>query len=291
MSNIPTELLRTFVAVVDMRSFTRAAQSLGITQPAVSAQVKRLQQLLGGDLMDKSAPGVMLTPFGESVLGSARQMLAINDRILTLAAEPADAATIRLGLPGDFVGDILWRTVAYSQGSRPDVGFHLKSCPSEILARELSQGDLDVAVIVSGTSPYADARYHWTEPMVWVRAALTRIDPGVPVPLVSHGDKCLMHRHVGEALERAGRAYKLSFTETSITSLATAVGAGLGVMALPRCASLPADLAIWADAPLPRLPEIICNVCVRSGAHEAADRFAQDLAAAYAAGRAPAAPA
>jgi DNA-binding transcriptional LysR family regulator len=48
MTNIPTELLRTFVAVVDMRSFTRAAQSLGITQPAVSAQVKRLQQLLGG---------------------------------------------------------------------------------------------------------------------------------------------------------------------------------------------------------------------------------------------------
>jgi len=49
MINIPTELLRTFVAVVDLRSFTKAAQSLGITQPAVSAQVKRLQQLLGGE--------------------------------------------------------------------------------------------------------------------------------------------------------------------------------------------------------------------------------------------------
>src|SRR5215469_10204964 len=141
MSNIPTELLRTFVAVVDMRSFTRAAQSLGITQPAVSAQVKRLQQLLGGDLMDKSAPGVMLTPLGESVLGSARQMLAINDRILTLAAAPAAAATtIRVGVPGDFIGEILWRAVARSQGEWPDVGFHLKSCPSEILTRELVQG-------------------------------------------------------------------------------------------------------------------------------------------------------
>src|SRR5262249_42113749 len=71
MINIPTELLRTFVAVVDLRSFTRAAQSLGITQPAVSAQVKRLQQLLGGELLDKSAPGVLLTAMGESVLGSA----------------------------------------------------------------------------------------------------------------------------------------------------------------------------------------------------------------------------
>jgi DNA-binding transcriptional LysR family regulator len=286
MSNIPTELLRTFVAVVDMRSFTRAAQSMGITQPAVSAQVKRLQQMLGGDLMDKSAPGVMLTPLGESVLGSARQLLAINDRILTLAAEPADAGTIRLGLPGDFIGDVLWRTVARSQEAWPDIGFHLKSCPSEILARELALGDLDVAMIVSDAGPHVGARYHWSEPMVWVRAPLTRIDPDVPVPLVSHGDKCLMHRHVGEALERAGRAYKLSFTETSITSLATAVGAGLGVMALPRCAPLAADLSIWDEAPLPPLPEIVCNVCVRPGVHGAADQLAQDLAAAYAAGRA-----
>src|SRR5262249_24618252 len=89
MTNIPTELFRTFVAVVDMRSFTRAAQALGITQPAVSAQVKRLQQLLGGELMDKSAPGVMLTPAGETVLVHARRLLAINDQILDLAASSA----------------------------------------------------------------------------------------------------------------------------------------------------------------------------------------------------------
>ncbi len=61
MMNIPTDLLRTLVAVVDLRSFTKAAQSFGVTQPAVSAQIKRLQFLLGFDLLDKSAPGVTLT--------------------------------------------------------------------------------------------------------------------------------------------------------------------------------------------------------------------------------------
>jgi DNA-binding transcriptional LysR family regulator len=286
MTNIPTELLRTFVAVVDMRSFTRAAQALGITQPAVSAQVKRLQQLLGGDLMDKSAPGVLLTPLGESVLGSARRMLAINDQILTLAAAPAvTAETIRIGLPGDFIGELLWRTMVRNQEAWPEIGFHLKSCPSELLARDIRQGELDVAMVVSGGERHNVARYHWSEPMLWVRSELTRIDPQAPVPLVSHGDKCLMHRHVADALDGAGRTYKLSFTETSITSLVTAVGAGLGVMALPRCASLPGDLAIWDDAPLPPIPPIVCNVCVRSGADEAADRFAQDLADAFAQGR------
>src|ERR1700746_1866297 len=100
MTNIPTELLRTLVAVVDLRSFTRAAHSLGITQPAVSAQVKRLQQLLGGELLDKSAPGVLLTPMGENVRGPARRLLPINDHILNLTAVPAaEAHVIRVGIP------------------------------------------------------------------------------------------------------------------------------------------------------------------------------------------------
>ena len=68
MLNIPTDVLRTLLAVVDMRSFTKAAQSLGVTQPAVSAQIKRLQFLLGFDVLDKSAPGVSLTPRGEIVV-------------------------------------------------------------------------------------------------------------------------------------------------------------------------------------------------------------------------------
>ena len=291
MTNIPTELLRTFVAVVDLRSFTRAAQSLGITQPAVSAQVKRLQQLLGGELLDKSAPGVLLTPMGESVLGSARKLLAINDHILNLAAvPPAEPHIIRVGVPGNFVGETFWRTVATSRESRPDLRFHIKSGTSETLVRELRQGELDVAIVMSGSDPLEDARFHWTDEMVWVRAPLTRIDPDGPVPLVGHGEKCVTHRQATDALERAGRAYSLSFTETSVSSLAPAVNAGLGVMALPRCIAQGADLTVWDDAPLPPLPTIVCNVCVRAAADEAVEQFAQALADAYAAGRTTASP-
>jgi len=68
MINIPTELLAHLCGGCGPAELHQGAQSLGITQPAVSAQVKRLQQLLGGDLMDKSAPGVALTQMGETVL-------------------------------------------------------------------------------------------------------------------------------------------------------------------------------------------------------------------------------
>jgi DNA-binding transcriptional LysR family regulator len=289
MTNIPTELLRTFVAVVDMRSFTRAAQSLGITQPAVSAQVKRLQQLLGGELLDKSAPGVLLTPMGESVLSSARRMLAINDQILHLTAvPPAEPHTVRVGVPGGFVGDTLWRTLARIRESRPDIRFHIKSSSSEILVREVRQGELDVAMVVSGSEPHNDARFHWTEDMVWLRGPLAPFDPEGPVMLVSHGDKCFTHRQVADALDRAGRAYSLSFTERGVTSLTDAVKAGLGTMALPRCATRDANLVVCDDAPLPPLPPVVCNVCVRAGADDMLEHFAEALAGAYMSGRAKA---
>src|SRR5450830_1432144 len=84
MTNIPTDLLRTLVAVVDLRSFTKAAASLGVTQPAVSAQIKRLQFLLGGDLFDRSIQGISLTPQGEMVVSYARRLLSINDQIVHL---------------------------------------------------------------------------------------------------------------------------------------------------------------------------------------------------------------
>src|SRR5256885_17254778 len=107
MTNIPTELLRTLIAVVDLRSFTKAAQALGVTQPAVSAQIKRLQILLGGELFDKSAPGVTLTEKGELVVNYARRLLSINDQILHLAAPRTLVEPLRIGLPGDFGGALL----------------------------------------------------------------------------------------------------------------------------------------------------------------------------------------
>src|SRR5437763_3100576 len=103
MLNIPTDLLRTLVTVVEMRSFTKAARSLGVTQPAVSAQIKRLQSLLGYRLLDKGRPGVSLTPRGEIVVGHARRLLLINDHILQAIGGGLDR-TLHIGIPADYGG-------------------------------------------------------------------------------------------------------------------------------------------------------------------------------------------
>jgi DNA-binding transcriptional LysR family regulator len=266
MTNIPTELLRTLVAVVDLGSFTKAALTLGITQPAVSAQIKRLQGLLGTELFDKSAPGVRLTSSGELVVNYARRLLSINDQILDLAGPRSPARTVRIGSTGDFTAAGISRGLARVRAKRPDLRFEVYNANIDALLRDLREGDADLAVWVSSTGPTLETRHYWTEPLVWVRGPATQIDEDRPVPLVSYGDECVFTRNAVTTLGETGRECELMLVGSSIVGLAAAVAAGLGVMALPRSRADIPGISIWNDAPLPRLPDIFCGIYTRGSA-------------------------
>jgi DNA-binding transcriptional LysR family regulator len=265
MTNIPTELLRTLITVVDLRSFTKAAQLLGITQPAVSAQIKRLQSLLGTELLDKSAPGVSLTSAGELVVNYARRLLSINDQILDVAAPRPTARTLRIGATGDFTATEISLALACFRARRPELRFVVQGGNIDALLKELRESDLDLVVWVSATGPVMETRHYWTEELVWLRAASARLDPLGPVPLVSYGEECLFTRNALAGLSREGRESEVVLTGSSIVGLGAAVAAGIGVMALPRSRANIPGVVIWDDAPLPRLPEIFCGIYVRGG--------------------------
>jgi DNA-binding transcriptional LysR family regulator len=279
MTNIPTELLRTLVAVVDLRSFTKAAHSLGVTQPAVSAQIKRLQNLLGSELLDKSAPGVSLTNAGELVVNYARRLLSINDQILDIAGPRLVAKTVRIGSTGDFTAAGIACGLKYFRTRRPDLCFEIYNSSIDVLLRDLREGDADVAVWVSSTGPTLDTRHSWTEPLVWMRSDATRIEPNRPVPLVSYGEDCVFTRHAITALGQAGREAELTFTGLSLYGLGAAVSAGHGVLVLPRSQAELPGLSIWHDAPLPRLQEVFFGIYVRDGADDRGE-IADGIAAA-----------
>ena len=175
--NIPTELLRTLIMVVDVRSFTKAAHALGVAQPAVSAQIKRLQFLLGTELLDKSAPGVSLTPAGETVVNYARRLLCINDQILDLAAPRLAAQTLRIGMTSDFAVPALGAALARFRAGAPDMRFVFRGGTADALQRDLREGDLDVLIALSPAGAAPDTPHHWPEELVWVGMPTTRIDP------------------------------------------------------------------------------------------------------------------
>jgi DNA-binding transcriptional LysR family regulator len=280
MLNIPTELLRTLVSVVDHRSFTKAAQSLGVTQPAVSAQIKRLQFLLGYELLDKSAPGVSLTSRGEMLVTHARRMLSINDQIAQLSGRLPTAQTLRVAIPGDFAGVKIPATLAQFRKRWPDIRFTVSATSFENMLRGLRQGDVDLAVAIANSKPSIEAHHLWIDQAVWVRSESTQLDPNAPVPLVSFGEDCSCRYTAVNALHRVGRDCDFVFTSRSIASLEAAVVAGLGIMVLPRGRVAQTSLSIWEDAPLPELPQLYCGIYLRQGGNrEALQELADEIAA------------
>ncbi len=286
MTNIPTELLRTLVTVVDLRSFTKAAQALGITQPAVSAQIKRVQMLLGGDLFDRSAPGVTLTEKGVLVVNHARRLLSLNDQILNLSGGRPTSQTLRVGIPGDFAGARIPWTLANFRLKWPDVRFNVQCGNFDSLLRDVRQGEIDLVVGVSATEPELPARHQWTDEAVWVRSEATEIDLSGPVPLVSYGEGCAYHSAAISALYQAGRDCEHVFVASSIVSISVAVTAGLGVTVLARgridrSPFLRTDLAIWEDAPLPKLPRLVFGIYAgEDDDRRVIDELANDIVAA-----------
>jgi DNA-binding transcriptional LysR family regulator len=265
MTNIPTDLLRTLLAVVDLRSFTKAAASLGVTQPAVSAQIKRLQFLLGGDLFDRSTQGVSLTPHGDAVVSYARRLISINDQIVDLSgAGPQPELVIRVGTPSDFVASILPDTLARFRVQCPDVRFIVRTDYYEPLMRQLRSGEVDVMIGLTMAPPH-DARHSNEQEVVWVRGNGFRFDPAVPLPLVSYGEPCTYHRLAVKTLRSAGLDWECVFTGPSLNSVANAVAAGLGVMAITRRRAITMGMTIWEDAPLPKLPDLYSGIYVREG--------------------------
>ena len=265
MLNIPTDLLRTLVAVVDMRSFTKAAQLTGVTQPAVSAQIKRLQYLLGYEVLDKSAPGVSLTPRGTIVVDNARRLLSVNDEILHLTSGQMPRQTIRLGIPVDYAGSRIPAALSRFRERWPDVNYNVGSAPVEEMLRDLQHGVLDIVLATFTERPTIEARHIWTQELVWVHGGAVEPDLDGPVPLVSYGGDSTCQRAAVATLHRAGLDCNFVFTSQSNASLLAAVAAGFGVMAVPRGRAIRNNLVIWEDSPLPKLPELYCALVVREG--------------------------
>ena len=265
MINIPTDLLRTFVAVVDLRSFTKAAASLGVTQPAVSAQIKRLQFLIGDDIFDRSTQGVSLTPRGDTVISYARRLLSLNDQIVHLGDNGLrPELVIRVGTPNDYVASALPATLARFRERCPEVRFSVRTDYYDSLARQLRSGEIDLLVGLS-IAPEPDARHCLAREVVWVHGKTTSLEPDSPVPLVTYGTSCIYHRLATQTLKEAGLDWEDVFTGPSFTSLKAAVDAGLGVMAITRRRANQDGNLIWEDAPLPKLPDLYGSILVREG--------------------------
>lgn len=230
--NIPTDLLRTFITVVDLRSHTKAARVLGRTQPAISLQVKRLEDLLETKLLKSDKRRLTVTDAGQALGARARQMLRINDEIVNHFSRESMSGWLKVGLPTDFSNAFLLEAVAQFVSENPDVRVDVESNLSSLLRERVYADQLQLAVAIA---PEPDAPFLIEKTSVtpfWVVAESFSSNPGDPLPIVCHPDPCEYVERMKLALRTSGRSWRTALVATNVEGLQAAVRADIGATAL-----------------------------------------------------------
>lgn len=258
--NMQTDLLRTFATVADLRSFTRAGEVLGRTQPAISLQIRRLETLLQTPLFDRNAGPLRLSPAGETLATYARQILFLHDEAISRLLKPALTGSVRVGIPNDYAVNLLSTVLADFMAATPGVTLDVACDISATLLRGLQDGRHDVVVATTKGDAGAPAAKLWADRLVWVAGPGAVAEGWSPLPLVTFPEGCVYRARMTETLSRAGIAWHIACTTSSLGSLQAAVHAGLGVTVLSVNTVPPNLVAIPPDRGFPGLADALSGV-------------------------------
>lgn len=255
-TNLQTDLLRTFVTAADLRSYTDTGSALGRTQPAISLQIKRLEELVGHKLVAIQGKQIELTPEGQTLLGYAREILRLNDRAVANLQQAALLGTLRIGLPVDYSIDFFQSIIARFSAANPAVLLDIRCDWSRKLLSALHVDDLDMAIAITDTMPAPHVSIYWTERPVWACGRDHRIDPDQPLKVVAHPQGCPYRKRMIDTLNSEGRDWRISFESLGVTALQKAVLHGMGVTALTKKTLLPGMRILTRSDGFPQMSNI-----------------------------------
>ena len=245
MLNVTLRQLRYFDALARQGHFGRAAETCAISQPALSMQIKEMEEALGGMLLERSARQVALTRFGEEIAERVRDILRSVDELGDFARASRDrlAGRLRIGMIPTIAPYLLPKIIENLARMHPEIDIHIRETLTPKLIQELAEGRLDTAIValpVSESSLTEVALF--SENFLLVRS---RKDEGTPVP--SSRALCEMRLLLLEE-GHCFRDQALSFCKmqssppremldaNSLSTLVQMVSAGIGVTLIPEMA-------------------------------------------------------
>lgn len=229
MRNLDVTTLRSFAAVAQAGGVTRAAGFLNLTQSAVSMQIKRLEEMLDQQLLDRSGRGVTLTPAGAQLLTYAQKMVDLNDEAYGRLTDKGWEGEIRLGVPVDIVYPVIPQVMQRMGRSHPRVRIRLVSSFTRILKAQFAKGEMDViltteSVVESGGETLLDV------PMRWFGAPGGQAVRQSPLR-IAFARTCGFREETMRRLDAAGLDWELAVDSDSDTTVDATVSADLAVTA------------------------------------------------------------
>ena len=237
-TNFDVAALRSFVVGMDLGSFAKAADRVGRSTSAVSAQIRKLEEQVGAPLFRKAGRGLGLTDAGEVMLRYARRLVELNDEAVVAARGTDLEGWVRLGLQEDFGETLLRGVLGRFARAHPKVRIEARVARNADLTERLDAGELDLALVWDDLNLATRARraagasvevakppLHWigSDALQWLP------DSGEPLPLVLFDGACMLCSLATDALDRAGVAWRVALTSPSLAGLWAAAAAGLGI--------------------------------------------------------------
>ncbi|KEY57708.1 transcriptional regulator LrhA [Serratia sp. DD3] len=258
--NLDLDLLRTFVAVADLKTFASAAVAVRRTQSAVSQQMQRLEQLVNKELFARHGRNKLLTEHGIQLLGYARKILRFNDEAYASLVYDDVDGVLTIGASDDTADTLLpfllnRVTTVYP---RLTVDVRVKRSAQTIDMLEKGEVDLAITTTATGDHPHVVLR---NSPTLWYCAADYFVQPGEPLPLVVLDEPSPFRDMAIKHLDAADIPWRIAYVASSLSAVRAACRAGLGITARPIEMMTPDLRVLGAAEGLPPLPDTQYSLC------------------------------
>jgi DNA-binding transcriptional LysR family regulator len=269
--------LRTFIAIAETGSFTKAAEVVNKTQSAVSMQMKRLEERIERPIFARDGRASKLTEDGSRLLDYARRLVKLNVETVAAFSDAALSGRVRLGVPDDYADRYLPEIMARFSRAYPGVELTVICEPSAELLERIDGNEIDLAIVTNCENKRASETFR-RERLLWVTSNRHAIHLEEPLPLALGRPSCTWRRTAIERLESIGRPYRVLYSSSNAGAVAAAVLAGLAVSVLPESGLRPGMRVLTAAEGFSELPS--CRVGLVRNAHDSsalADALAEHI--------------
>jgi len=253
MKNLQTDLLRAFVTVIELGGFTQAAEWLGRSQPAISLQIKRLEQLLEQTLLIRSGQQLELSYSGQLLFRYAKQILAINDEAVAQFSKTSVSGKIHFGIPSEFATTLLPKIVGRFAQAYPNVTLEVTCALSKQLLSEPERHSYDLILALHDDPTAAGDNLVKEDDLVWVTGTDHDAHLQRPLPLIVAPEGCIYRQRGAERLKDNQYDWRVVYTIPDLTGIQAAIDEGLGVTVLAK-STVPENLRILK--PSEKLPKL-----------------------------------
>ena len=247
MKNLPMDLLRAFVTIVEFNSFTKAGDLLGRSQPAISLQMNRLEDMLGETLLMRDGKNLSLTIAGETIFEYAKQILSLNDLAVSECTKSTVMGKVRLGIPSEFATILLPKIVGRFAKAYPNITLEVNCELSKTLLSRSGKAAHDVILALQNNPLEESDNLVKTDNLVWVSGPEYNPNKPPPVPLIVAPEGCIYRQRAVRTLNKIKQPWQIVYNIPDLTGIQYAIQEGLGVTVLAK-STVPENLKIIANS-------------------------------------------